>query len=278
MFEGIKAGWRLAKSVRSIVAGNRSLLLYPFVSALLGILLFAVTLVGVFFIPLNVGAQWKEIAAFVGAYLLTALVSTYFLVAMLIDFRSTSSGNPVGMGKALGLTRQYARKIFLWAMFYTIIVMIIRMLESRTRGLASLVIGIAGSIGITVATFFAVPAILEKKAGPIQAVRESVSTITRTMGPAFGGVAYIDLYTLLFVFAGMGLIIVSLLLPFLGIFSIALLIAGLVLMVFGMVQNYTFFNILKLVIYDYYNGVPLPQGISESMLSSAIKTRRAIRR
>lgn len=274
MFEGVKAGWTLARAVRSMVSRNRSLLAYPVLSAVTGIVLFGITLLGAFFMPVNIELQWREIIGFVAGYLLTAFVSTYFLVAMLIEFRSGVSGAHIDMSEALARTRPYAGKIFMWAVFYTALVMILRALESRSRGLASVVIGVAGSIAITVATFFAVPAILEKKLGPVGAVRESVATITRTIGPTFGGVAYIDLYTLLFAAAGFTAIVASvLILPISLLLMIVLLFVGMALIVFGLVQNYTFFNILKLIIYDYYNGLKLPEGISEAMLGSAIKRR-----
>ncbi len=275
MFESVKAGWRLASTVRRMVRSNRELLVYPVISAVIGFLLFLGTMIGAFMIPLNIQLHWRELIAVVAAYIVTAFVSTYFLVAMLIDFRSTISGNPIGLGEALSRTRPYTSKILQWAIFYTILVMILRVLESRFRGIGAIVIGIVGSLGITIATFFAVPAILERKAGPIQAVKDSVSTITRTFGPTFGGMAYVDLYTLAYFLLGLAVIIASVfLLGFSFILMLALVVVGIGLMIFGFIQNYTFFNILKLILYDYYNGVALPEGITEGLVNAAVKTRK----
>lgn len=275
MFERMKAGWRLASNIRTMVKSNRELLVYPVVSAIIGILLFAATLLGSFLIPTNIQMQYREIIAVVIAYIVTAFVSTYFLVAMLIDFRSTISGTRIGMGESLSMTRPYTVRILEWAVFYTILVMLLRLLESRFRGISAIVIGIVGSIGITIATFFAVPAILEKKVGPIQAVKESVSTITRTLGPTFGGMVYVDLYTLAYVLLGICVIILSVFLLSAFLFlMIAVIVVGIGIIIFGLIQNYTYFNILKLVLYDYYNGVQLPEGLTEELINAAVRTRK----
>lgn len=274
-FTGLRAGWGLAKSVRAIVSGDRGLLIYPVVSGIIGVVLFGLSFAGALFMPLNVPLHWKVIAGMAIAYFITGFVSTYFLVAMLISFKSYEKGERISLGEALSRTRPYTVRILEWALFYTVLVMILRAIESRFRGISQLIVAGIGSIGITIATFFAVPAILEKKVGPIDAVKESFGTIRRTIGPVFGGVAYIDLYTLVFTLGGFlialagGILLPGITLKVVGIG------AGVVLVVIGMVLNFTYFNILKLLLYDYLNEGKLPEGIDENLLQQSIRRRRS---
>lgn len=270
-FTRMRAGWGMARSVRVLVAGDRGLMIYPIISGIIGVILFALTFAGSYLIPYQAPMTWKIVAGMIVAYLLTAFVSTYFLVAMLIAFKSYEGGERIGMGDALSRTRPYGIRILEWAIFYTVIVMLLRAVESRFRGISQILIAGAGSLGITVATFFAVPAILEKKVGPLDAVRESLGVIRRTVGPIFGGVAYIDLYTLMFTVSGFLIAAVGgILVPSL-VLKLTFVATGVALIVIGLVLNFTYFNIFKLILYDYYNGATLPEGFDESMLQSAIK-------
>lgn len=276
-FERLKAGWALARSVRSMVSNDRRLLIYPLVSGVIGIILFAGSFLGALFIPVNIQTHWRMIIGLVIAYVVTGFVSTYFLVAMLIAFKSFESGEVIGMGKALSMTRPYSGKILLWAIFYTILVMILRVIESRFRGVSQVIVAVIGSLGITVATFFAIPAILEKKVGPIDAVKESVATIRRTIGPIFGGVAYIDLYTMIFALSGIVIAFAGFIVAMPIVLKAAVIVIGVALLAIGMILNYTYFNILKLLIYDYFNGGKLPSQIDETVLQNAIKRKQGRR-
>ena len=79
---------------------------------------------------------------------------------------------------------------------------------------------------------------------------ESVETITRNFGQTFGGIAYIDLYTLAIVLLGFLIFIFGLIL---GISTLtvvgfaAMLVVGIIIMAIGLILNFTYSNIFKLV-------------------------------
>lgn len=272
-FTGLRAGWGLAKSVRALVSGDRGLLVYPVISGVIGIFLFGLSFAGSLLFPVKFPLEWKIIMGMVIAYFITGFVSTYFLLAMLISFKSYEAGEKIGIAEALSRTRPYTVRVLEWALFYTVLVMILRAIESRFRGISQIIVAGIGSIGITVATFFAVPAILEKKVGPIDAVRESFGTIRRTIGPVFGGVAYIDLYTLVFILGGIFIAIAGgMFIPGITLKIITIGI-GVALLVIGLVLNFTYFNILKLLLYDYLNEGKLPEGIDKVLLEQSIRRR-----
>ena len=261
MFERLRAGWRLAKEVRQSVSKDKSMYIFPIASGLLGVFIFLFTMFMVFFgfsTTVSNSIDITFILAFFIASIVVMFTTTYFLLAMLIAYRSFNSGSPISFRTALSKTWEYKKYALEWAIFYTIIVTIIRAIESRIRGIAGMLIGVIGALTITIATFFAVPAILEEKVGPIKAIESSIHTIRRNFGMTFGGVAYVDLYTLIFILLGFFLIIGSifimgsLALPL--VFILLILAVGIILIVFGLILKFTYMNVLKFILYDYFNG------------------------
>lgn len=284
MFERLRAGWRLAKEVRQSVSKDKSMYIFPIASGLLGVFIFLFTMFMVFFgfsTTVSNSIDITFILAFFIASIVVMFTTTYFLLAMLIAYRSFNSGSPISFRTALSKTWEYKKYALEWAIFYTIIVTIIRAIESRIRGIAGMLIGVIGALTITIATFFAVPAILEEKVGPIKAIESSIHTIRRNFGMTFGGVAYVDLYTLIFILLGFFLIIGSifimgsLALPL--VFILLILAVGIILIVFGLILKFTYMNVLKFILYDYFNGKGLPQGFDETTINTAMKRKRGNR-
>ena len=275
----MKAGWRLAKTVRQSVARNSGIFYYPIISGIVSVAVFIAIFVSLFVaIPLSSGGD--TILFYLGslflAYILIAFISTYILLSMLIAYRAFNSGNPVTIRNSLGKAWEYRLQALEWSVFYSVLIMILRIIESRMRGIGGMVIGVMGSLMITIATFFAVPSILDNRSGPIKAIEQSVSTIRKNFGETFGGVAYVDLYTLMFTLSGviifmLGLVVLSSILPL--IFVASIVVVGLILIALGLILNFTYMNVLKLVLFDYINGRGLPQGFNEADINAAIKRR-----
>ncbi len=270
MFENLRNGWKLAGATRKLVFSDRRLLLYPVLSAVIGI-----ALALLIFVPMIIfSANAPEfIAALIVFYIVTAYAATYTLMALLVAFRSHAKGMRISMGDALRQTSQYALLILEWALFYTLLVMILRAIESRFRGVSGLIIGGIGSMAIAAATLFAVPVILDNKVGPIKAVEDSVKMIVHHFGNAFGGVAYSDIYGLLFAGPGILLLLVDLLAASaLGVIAaIAVGVAGLLLIVVGLLISYTTRHVFTLILYDYVQTGKLPKGFDKDIINAAVK-------
>ncbi len=283
MFENIKNGWKIGKAVRKIVSRDKSLMLYPIVAVVISIiaflLIFGIGLFSAFVISggnihnsmHGAGSMIFIITIFI-SYIAIEFISVYVNIALLIAFKSFINGKKLKMMDAFGKAVHYRKNILEWAIFYSIIIMLLNIIESRFRGLGRLVIGFIGSLAITAATFFVVPVILEKNIGPIGAIKESVNTIYHKFGQTFGGVAYIDLYSFIFVIAGILIILGSILflIPVLAVFIIFFII-GIIFLIYGIVYGATLREVFRLIVYDYANGKALPKEIDVKTLNSAIK-------
>ena len=279
MFENMKKGWALARATRKLVFGDRDLLIYPVLSAIIGFVEFLAIFGSLVLSLFSSGAATNSpavnaafIVELVIYYFVVTFTSTYFLMAMMIAFKSYVRGKRIGMGEAMSQTAQYTKLIVQWALFYTFVIMLIRLLESRFRGLGRLVIGAIASMALALATFFAVQIILDKKLGPVGAVKESTKFIVAKFGSTFGGIAYTDLYTLGIILAGAAVMFLGLLLLAVsGVAGGVLLAVGFIMLVVGMVVNFVLVNIYKLILYEYSNGVALPKGIDKDLVDNSIR-------
>ncbi len=273
VFENLKAGWRLGRETRKLIMADRQLFIYPVISAIIGIVLFALLVVSWVFINATTPFQILTLFLF---YVASYFTSTYVIIAMLIAFRSHSQGNRISMGEAFSQANQYWKLVLEWAIFDAIITTIIRVIESRFRFdfITRLIIGSVVAFAFSVATFFVVPVIIDEKVGPIKAIKTSTKFIIDNFGKTFGGFIYTDIYTLAFILGGIAVMVLgfvvlssSLLIP-----GIVVMAAGFLLFIFGMIFNYVLGNTLKLIIYDYMTDRgKLPKGWDKGMIDDALK-------
>ena len=277
MFESMKSGWHLAGQVRKSISGNKKLYIYPVLSGIVSVIIFALTFfILILEIPISGYTYYYYIAGIFVAYVLVYFFATLIIMAMMISYRSVETNNPVTLIEAFSSTKKYTVKAFQWAILYSVLLMILRAIESRVRGIGGIIIASIGSFAITVATFFVVPVILDYNTGPIKAIKMSVDTIKSHFGNTFGGVIYIDLYTLIFTGGGFLLLIVSAILFGSGIPLIVIAVTAVIaviMIVLGLILNFTYMNIFKLILFDYVNGKGLPDGIDENLLNLSIRHR-----
>ncbi|MDE1811111.1 MAG: hypothetical protein KGH66_03655 [Candidatus Micrarchaeota archaeon] len=271
MFENISNGWKMGSQVRRLIFKDKALFTYPILSALISVVVAALLFIPMFFAP-----SWG-VATYVAVlfvyYILVTFISTYMLVAMLLSFRAYAKGQKISMSEALSQTKQYTVQIFEWAVFYSIIMMLLRALESRARGIGGLLISAFASIAISIAILFVVPVIIDQKAGPIKAIEGSVKFIKDNFGATFGGLAFSELYSLIFTLGGIALIVIGAVSGINAVF-IPLLAVGVVLFVIGVLFGFTISNVFRLILYDYKLTGKLPEGIDASLIKGAITQKK----
>ena len=276
MFENLKNGWKLGSATRKLIFGDKGLLVYPIIGGIITFL-FALALFVPLVLTISTASNTLILAVVILFGLISTFVSIYFLVALLLAFRQYSrTGKKMAIGDALAQASQYWVQILEWAVFYTIIVTILRAIESRLQGIGGFLIGAIGSMALALATIFVVPSIIDNKTGPIKSIESSVKMITKNFGATFGGIIYSDLYALMFTIPGIILFIVGIIIAF-GAFipGIALAIVGIVLFVFGMMLNYVTSNAFILILYDYVNTRKLPKGFTKEMMDNAIRKKKS---
>ena len=263
MFENITAGWKLGGAVRKLIFEDKKLMVFPIIAAVV-ILVETIAIFASLFL-FGAGNSSPIIAWLLVYYVVVYFTSTYVLVAMLIAFRSFGAKKPVGFVEAFSKTSGYLVQIFEWAVFESIVTMIIRVIEQRLGYVGAAIFGLAASIAMGTATAFAIPVIVDKKMGPIGTLKESTNFIINNFGKTFGGLIYSELYSLIFIVVGVLMVI-------LGLFTLGVLaVVGIALIVFGGMMNYLISNVYRFILYDYMNGGKLPEGITDDMVKSSVK-------
>ena len=271
MFENLSNGWKLGSATRKLIFNDKELLLYPVTGGILA-LLFALAL----FLPLLFTLPTSSISIIAAAIIfgfISTFISVYFLVALLIAFRQYSTTKKkISMADALSKASQYWVQILEWAVFYTIIITILRAIESRIQGIGRLLVGAIGSMALSLAIMFVVPSIIDNNTGPIKSIENSIKIITKNFGSTFGGIIYSDLYALLFIIPGVLLFVVGIAaLTASTISGAVIMVLGIVIAVFGMMLNYVTSNTFLFILYDYVQTGKLPEGFTKDMMDNAIR-------
>ncbi len=269
MFENITSGWKLGSALRKLIFKDKRLLVFPAVAGL--VIIFETIAIFTSMFIFGNGGSLDFILGLLVYYVVVYFTSSYILVAMLMAFRSFGAETPVGFSEAFSKASGYVVEIFEWAVFESIVTMIIRVIEQRLGYIGSAIFGLAASMAISVATAFAIPVIVDKKTGPVATLKESTNFIVKNFGTTFGGLIYSEMYSLIFIVAGIVVLLA-------GIFALGayaalgtvMAVAGIVLMVFGVMVGYLVSNVYRFVLYDYMNGGKLPDGISDDIVKASV--------
>ncbi len=276
MFSNIKKGWALGKATRKLVFKDKKLMVFPLVAAIAVIAeIIAILLPSTLFLMVYSNSFYYFILVLLLFYFVVTFTSTYIIMAMFIGFRSFSSGKKIEFKDAFKQTRPYSKLIAEWSLFYAVIIVGIRLLESRIRGIAGMIFGAAIAFAIGIATLFVVPVILDKKLSPIKALKESSSFIINNFGKAFGGLAYVDLYGLAIILLGALAAIAGFSLISLSLFAgAAVILLGIGIIAIGAMITSMLSNIFRLIIYDFISYGRVPEGFTPEMLKNAVKQKR----
>ena len=276
MFEGMIAGWKAAGETRRLVFKDKQLFAYPIIGAIAAMVEFVVMLLLFVLAGSASGgpALGTVVPLFVLFYIVAGFTSTYTIMAMFVAFRSFAGvggrGKRISIAKAFSAVKPYSILILEWSIFYTVIIMIIRLLESRLRGISGALLGGVISLAVTVVTLFVVPIILDDKVGPLEAMKRSEQMIVKHFGSTFAGLAYSDLYGLAITVLGIVVFVAGVLLG-LPVLSLLIMAAGGMLIVFGVLLSYILSNTFKLILYDYVKSGRLPQGFDKNIMKSVAR-------
>ncbi len=288
MFEKMRNGFRLGSATRKLIFKDKKLLLYPVIGAIVSLavmgVLFALLVFGGSITAFASGGSglsstYSEafgIIALFALYVLTAFVSTYVTMAMFIAYKRHKDGNAIAITQSFSETKQYLKQIIEWAIFYGIVLMVIRAIEQKVGGLGGMIIGGIGSMAIAVSAMFVVPVIMDNKTGPIASIKLSAKMLIDHFGATFGGMIYSELYSLGIILIGIVMLVLSAMaIAFAGILAIVGIAAGIAIVIFGSIINYTTLNLFKLILYEYVNGKGLPEGFNEDLIKNSIRQKRS---
>ncbi|MDX6522741.1 MAG: hypothetical protein QOI17_254 [Gaiellales bacterium] len=275
--------FRLLSESLAIVRADRSLLLFPVLSAV-----FTVLAVVLIFVPaallagvaLSAGRPHATLALLAASalagYAATA-VATYFNVALASCAARSFHGEQTNVGEGLRAANARIGSILLWALIAALVGTIARAVEQRAGVLGNIVAGLLGAAW-AVATYFVVPVLAFEQVGPADAVRRSLQTVRRSWGESLIGNVGLGIagFVLMLPLVLLGLIGAGMVSQHPGA-GVALLAVTALLFVALMVVGSAMGQVYKTAVYLYAtNGEVV--GYSSELLEGAFREKRSLRR
>jgi hypothetical protein len=275
--------FRLLSESLAIVRADRSLLLFPVLSAV-----FTVLAVVLIFVPaallagvaLSAGRPHATLpllaASALAGYVATA-VATYFNVALVSCAARSFHGEQTSVGEGLRAANARIGSILLWALIAALVGTIARAVEQRAGVLGNIVAGLLGAAW-AVATYFVVPVLAFERVGPADAVRRSLQTVRRSWGESLIGNVGLGIagFVLMLPLVLLGLIGAGMVSQHPGAGAAVLAVTAL-LFVALMVVGSAMGQVYKTAVYLYAtNGEVV--GYSSELLEGAFREKRSLRR
>ena len=216
-FGRLAFGWRLGMTSLGVVMRDKTLMLFPILSAIAGLLLIAAFVMGVG--PDKLAALGQQLGehqartqgeipplyiflAF-SLYFGLSFIAVYFNVALIGAAQLSIAGKDTVLADGLQVANRHVNKIFVWAVLSGTVGLLLTWIESNDK-IGRIVRSILGAAW-TVITYFVVPVMIFENQAPTSAVRRSVTLMRETWGENAGAQAGIGIVSFVIVL-GVGVV------------------------------------------------------------------------
>lgn len=271
-------GRTIAKSARELLRQDRSLSLLPLIGGFCSLLAAAPLLAAQLLFNDQTPVQ---LALYVLTVFIGTTVTTFFAVALAAGAATRMDGGDPTIASSIGVAMANLWSIVRWALFATLIGLILRAVESKLKGFGGSLIRVIGDASFAVASYFVIPMLAHERIGPIDALKESASTIRAQWRKALRFNLRLGLWAVL-VFLLSGALLVAAIAGGVAIGSadaatstqvilgFALGTAGFVFFVWAMLYISAVSTYGRTALYRFATGRPVP-GFSAEALQGAAK-------
>ncbi|MGH7244238.1 MAG: DUF6159 family protein [Phycisphaerales bacterium] len=279
----------LLKQSFNVLKQDKQLLIFPMLSS---IACFAVMIS--FATPLIAYAIAKNVAANYGNHQLSAgfrgvglvvsflfyfvnyTVIVYFNTALVSCAIDRFEGREPTVARGMRAATALLPQILGWSLLSATVGMILRLIGERSGIIGNIVTALIGA-GWTIATYFVVPVLVVEKVGPVNAVKRSVSVLSKTWGTAL--VSNIGLGIINF------LLVIACLIPFGAGLAISIATSNWIAVVVGGVFTFVLLVLFTLItsamqmilvaaLYRFASGGVAPAGFDEGALRRAFAPKK----
>ena len=281
MFERLSRSWGLIKASAGVLAKDKELLVFPFLSAICTLIVgaaFVLPMIGLGALDGIRSGGGMSLATYVLAflfYLVQYFVIFFFNSALVGAAMIRLDGGDPTLRDGLRIAAGKALPILGYAAIAATVGMVLRALQERSGLIGKLVSGALG-VAWTLASFLVVPVLVTRNIGPIGAVKESAQLLKKTWGENLIGQGGVGLVfgLLFFVLALVGVAaIVAAALTGSGtliVLVVALVIAALLLA--ALIQA-ALAGIYSAALYRYAVGEGGSEGFDAQLLGQAFRVK-----
>lgn len=283
MFDKLSRSWYFAKLSYGTIWNNKSLLVFPVISALASLIVLASFAGGVYGSGLiqwvqTVDGHEAQVAnkalgygvAF-GFYFVSYFTIVFFNVALTACALKSVRGEPTSVGDGLSLALERLPQIAGWAAVSALVGVILRAVENLHEKAGAFVAMLLGSAWTALA-YFVVPVLVVEGAGPVEAVKSSTRTLKRTWGEALVGnfslglISTLILLPILLGFGALGVLAAGMKNPAL---LVGVITAGVLTLVLASVFASAADVVFKALLYTYATDQGVPVGVDSSRFRDA---------
>ena len=279
--ERISRGWALTKQSWGVLKSDRSLVIFPKLSAI-----FALIAVAVIWLPtasmsgvlageaINEHDPVYYIAAAATAYVST-FIAVFFNVALAACAVRSLRGEDTTVGERIRAAMQRLGPILGWTLVAATIGLVLRLLQDRIPLAAKIAVWIAGAAW-AVATFFVIPVLALERSGPWQSIKRSVAVVKARWGEGATGTVAISAVTVLVVVivmvggAACAIVLFAAGLQQLAIAVIAIAVAAVIVV---SIVSSALTEIFRVAVYQYAVTGATPGAFDNALLQNAFDGR-----
>jgi len=279
--ERISRGWALTKQSWGVLKSDRSLVIFPMLSAI-----FALIAVAVIWLPtasmsgvlageaINEHDPVYYVAAAATAYVST-FIAVFFNVALAACAVRSLRGEDTTVGERIRAAMQRLGPILGWTLVAATIGLVLRLLQDRIPLAAKIAVWIAGAAW-AVATFFVIPVLALERSGPWQSIKRSVAVVKARWGEGATGTVAISAVTGLVVVivmvggAACGIVLFAAGLQQLAIAVIAIAVAAVIVV---SIVSSALTEIFRVAVYQYAVTGATPGAFDNALLQNAFDGR-----
>ena len=190
----IRTGWALAKKSFAVLRADRSLLWFPIISGVAGMLALAIVMgpgIGLYYVDRE--EAWLVVFGVLGLYALT-FVAIFCGTALAACAARSLEGHDTKVSEGLAAASKRIGPIAGWALVQTTVGLIIQALQSAAENniLGQILVGLI-SFAWSAVTFFVIPVIALEGLGPIDSFKRSLAVLRERWGESVVGTAAISL-------------------------------------------------------------------------------------
>jgi hypothetical protein len=270
-------GRTIAKSARELLRKDTSLSLLPLIGGLCALLAGAPLLLAQLVFTDQTPIQYVlyAIAVFIGT-----TVTTFFAVALAAGAATRMDGGDPTITSCIGVAKGNIWSIVQWALFATVIGLLLRGVESKLKRFGGPIFRAIGDATFSVASYFVIPMLAHEKIGPMNALKESAFTIRTQWRKALRFNLRLGLWAVV-VFLAAGTLLVGSIVAGVAIASagdsqtinvflgIALGASGFVVFVWAMLYVSAVSTYGRTALYRFATGRPVPGFSSEALMGAA---------
>jgi len=181
--------WSLMSECWQVLKQDKTLVLFPLISAICCMLLMAsfavpIVLTGVWHPPGHEAAMVQQVAYYgtlFAFYVVNYFIVIFFNSALVACAAARLTGGTPTFGDGIRTALSRLPVIAGWALVSATVGLLLKVIEDRSDKIGQIVAGLIG-MAWTVMTFLVVPVLVIENKGPIAALKESTSLLKKTWG------------------------------------------------------------------------------------------------